>query len=262
MWTRSLLKQNAKQALSGTYWHAFALCLLLTVVGVGSYSTSVTTYFEQGIDRIDTMMHGQVWTGNAPQGITWEDVWAVPALVWGILLAILLIAMAIAMVWSAFISGPLTVGRNRYFMENRQSPAPLRTATTVFRTPYLNVVKVTFLVNLKILLGFFLLLIPGIYWSYCYMMVPYLLAENPYMSTRRAMELSREMMYGEKWHAFVLVLSFLGWYILGIVTLGIGLLFLEPYYQATIAELYAALRSKAFAMNLTDASELGGFVRH
>ena len=82
------------------------------------------------------------------------------------------------------------------------------------------------------------------------------------MSTGRAMELSREMMMGEKWHAFVLQLSFIGWVILCSFTFGIGLFFLEPYYQATMAELYAALRSKAFAMNLTDASELGGFVRH
>lgn len=262
MWTCSLLKQNAKLALSATYWRAFALCLLLTIVGVGSYSTNVTYYFEQGIDRIDTTLHGQVWTGNVQQGITLNDLWAMPTVVWIILLAILFIAIVIAMAWVSFVTGPLTVGRNRYFMENRQSPAPLRTATTVFRTPYLNVVKVSFLVTLKTFLGFFLFLIPGIYWSYCYLMVPYLLAENPYMSTRRAMELSRQMMYGEKWHTFVLGLSFLGWYILGILTLGIGLLFLEPYYQATMAELYAALRSKAFAMNLTDSGELGGFVRH
>lgn len=261
MWTCSLLKQNAKQALSGTYWHAFGLCLLLTVVGVGNYSTNAVYQFEQGLSRIDTTLHGEVWTGNAPQTDVFDILWSMPALVWGILLVCLLIGLAIAMAWSAFITAPLTIGRNRYFMENRQSPAPLRTVTTVFRTPYLNLVKVSFLVNLKIVLGC-LLIIPGIYWTYCYLMVPYLLAENPYMSTRRAMELSREMMYGEKWHAFVLGLSFLGWIILSMLTLGIGLLFLEPYYQATMAELYAALRSKALAMNLTDTSELGGFVRH
>lgn len=262
MWTCSLLKQNAKRALSGTYWHAFGLCLLLTVVGVGSYSTNTVYQFEQGVNRIDTTLHGEVWTGNAPQTDVLDILWSMPALVWGIVLVCLLIGLAIGMAWSAFITSPLTIGRNRYFMENRQSPAPLRTVTTVFRTPYLNLVKVSFLVNLKIILGYFLLIVPGVYWSYCYMMVPYLLAENPYMSTRRAMELSREMMYGEKWHAFVLGLSFLGWIILGMLTLGIGLLFIEPYYQATMAELYAALRSKALAMNLTDTSELGGFVRH
>lgn len=262
MWTSSLLKQNAKSALSGTYWPAFALCLLLTFVGVGSYSISASYYFEEGLGRLDTMMHGQVWTGEAQQGFVGQDLSGIPFVVWTIVAAILFVVLVIVVLWSAFITAPLTVGRNRFFMENRQSPAPLRTATTVFRTPYLNVVKVSFLVGLKTLLGYFLFLIPGIYWTYCYLMVPYLLAENPYMSTGRAMQLSREMMYGEKWHTFVLGLTFIGWALLGILTMGIGLLFLEPYYQATMAELYAALRSKAFAMNMTDSSELGGFVRH
>lgn len=262
MWTCSLLKQNARRALSGTYWRVFALCLLLTIVGVGSYSTTASYHFETGMDRLNTMFRGEVWTGEAPQNDVWRLLSEIPPAVLGIVVLILFIALVISVLWASFILAPLIVGRNRFFMENRQSPAPLRTVTTVFRPPYLNVVKVSFLVNLKILLGCVLLLVPGIYWTYCYLMVPYLLAENPYMSTTRAMQLSREMMRGEKWHAFVLGLSFLGWAVLGALTLGIGMLFLEPYYQATTAELYAALRSKAFALNLTDASELGGFVRH
>lgn len=262
MWTCSLLKQNARQALSGTYWHAFALCLLLTIVGVGSYSTTFTYHSETGMDRLNTTFRGEVWTGEMQQADAWQQMAQIPAAVWSLVFLILLVAFAIAVLWAAFISLPLVVGRNRFFMENRQSPAPLRTATTVFRTPYLNVVKVGLLVNLKVLLGYVLLVVPGIYWTYCYLMVPYLLAENPYMSTTRAMQLSQEMMRGEKWHAFLLRLSFLGWAVVGILTLGIGMLFLEPYYQATMAELYAALRSKAFALNLTDAGELGGFVRH
>ena len=76
------------------------------------------------------------------------------------------------------------------------------------------------------------------------------------------MELSRQMMHGEKWHSFLLELSFLGWALLCALTLGIGYLFLQPYMQATFAELYAALRSKALAYGYTDESELGGFVYH
>lgn len=262
MWTCSLLKENARQVLSGTYWRAFALCLLLTIVGVGSYSTTAAYHFENETSQLDTMLHGKVWTGEPSQVSIWQELMQTPALVWSIVFAILLVALVISLLWAAFVTMPLVVGRNRFFMENRQSPAPLRTVTTVFRTPYLNVVKVSFLTDLKVAVGYILLLVPGIYWHYCYLMVPYLLAENPYMSTTRAMQLSREMMYGEKWHTFVLGLTFLGWAALGILTFGIGLVFLEPYYQATMAELYAALRSKAFALNLTDASELGGFVRH
>ena len=147
-------------------------------------------------------------------------------------------------------------------MESRQALSPAATVTSVFRTPYMNVVKVQFLKNLKILVGTILLVVPGIYWDYCYAMVPYLLAENPYMSTTRAMQLSKDMMDGEKFHYFVLWISFAGWILLCMFTLGIGYFFLEPYKRATDAEFYAAMRSKALAQGLTTTEELGGFVRH
>ena len=130
-------------------------------------------------------------------------------------------------------------------------------------TPYINAsIIVQLLTNLKVFLGFLLLIVPGIYWDYCYTLVPYLLAENPYMSATRAMELSKEMMEGEKWNYFVLQLSFFGWLLLCAFTFGIGGFFLEPYMQATYAEFYAAMRSKALAMGMTTTDELGGFVRH
>ena len=179
----------------------------------------------------------------------------------GVVIIVMLIAAAIGLCWAAFLINPLTVGRNRYFMESRQSATPFSTVTSIFRTPYLNVVKVMLLTNLKIALGS-LLIIPGIYWSYCYMQVGYLMAENPYLTTCRAMELSKQMMDGEKWNTFVLQLSFIGWYLLCSITFGIGFIFLEPYVQATFAELYAALRAKALANGYTNEYELGGFVRH
>ena len=154
------------------------------------------------------------------------------------------------------------VGRCRYFMESRQSPTPISTLFSVFQTPYLNVVKVSFLTSLKISVGLLLFVVPGIYWTYSYAMVPYLLAENPYLTTTRAMELSKEMMYGEKFHYFVLHLSFLGWILLSVLTFGIGSFFLVPYTSATHAEFYAAMRAKALARGLTTTEELGGFVRH
>ena len=147
-------------------------------------------------------------------------------------------------------------------MESRQSLTPPSTVVSVFRYPYGNPIVVQLLTDLKIALGFFLLIVPGIYWTYCYMLVPYLLAENPYMTATRAMELSKEMMYGEKWKFFVLQLSFFGWLLLCALTLGIGGFFLEPYMQATYAEFYAAMRSKALAQGFATTDELGGFVRH
>lgn len=86
--------------------------------------------------------------------------------------------------------------------------------------------------------------------------------KTPICPPPEAMELSKEMMEGEKWNFFILKLSFFGWLLLCVFTFGIGGFFLEPYMQATYAEFYAAMRSKALAMGMTTTDELGGFVRH
>ncbi len=75
-------------------------------------------------------------------------------------------------------------------------------------------------------------------------MVPYILADNPSIGAERAIQLSNRMTGGEKWDMFVLDLSFLGWYILGMLALGIGVIFVNPYVDSTKAELYLILRKK------------------
>ncbi len=264
MWTRSLLKSNAKQALQGRYWRSVGLCLLLSLLGIGYSLPRLTAQYRATSSQLDSMLSDPVWQGNASSGYaTGNEEYLLQALApfAGVAIIVVLIAAVIGLCWAAFLINPLTVGRNRYFMESRQSLTPFSTVTSIFRTPYLNVVKVMLLTSLKIALGS-ILIIPGIYWSYCYMQVGYLMAENPYLTTRRAMELSKKMMDGEKWNTFVLQLSFIGWNLLCGLTFGIGYIFLEPYVQATFAELYAALRAKALANGYTNEYELGGFVRH
>ena len=73
-------------------------------------------------------------------------------------------------------------------------------------------------------------------------MVPYILSENPEMKPMEAMRLSKEMMDGHKFNTWVLELSFLGWILLGLLACCIGTWFVQPYYDATFAELYAVLR--------------------
>lgn len=239
MWTCSMLKTNARNALAGRYWRSFVVCLIASLLG-GGIGLNVTYSVNSLSDGLSNL----------------------PTSTLLLILGGLLLYWIFSILWSTFIGSPLTVGRCRYFMESRQSPSPIGTLFSVFRTPYLNVVKVEFLVSLKIAVGMVLFLIPGIYWAYCYAMVPYLLAENPYMTTSRAMQLSKEMMYGEKLHYFLLELSFLGWMLLCLLSFGIGSFFLSPYMAATFAEFYAAMRAKAFAQGLTNSQELGGFVRH
>ena len=75
-------------------------------------------------------------------------------------------------------------------------------------------------------------------------MIPYLLAENPNLSADEAFSVSKQMTTGQKMDSFVLDLSFLGWIILSLICCGIGILFLQPYPEATRAEVYLILKQQ------------------
>lgn len=79
---------------------------------------------------------------------------------------------------------------------------------------------------------------------YSYILVPYIVAENPNVKTLDAINLSRKMMDGHKWECFKLEMSYIGWVILGGLTFGLTeILYSNPYRVATITEYYANLRS-------------------
>ena len=82
------------------------------------------------------------------------------------------------------------------------------------------------------------------------------MAENPYISSSRAFEISKKAMVGYKGKAFLLGLSFIGWILLSILTFGIGLLFLEPYMSAAYAELYLDVKESAFERGIIMEGEL------
>ena len=83
-----------------------------------------------------------------------------------------------------------------------------------------------------------LFIIPGIIKSYAYSMSGFILAENPEMTAKEAMQVSEKMMVGNKWRLFCLQFSFIGWQILCILSLGIGSLWLTPYTNAATAAFY------------------------
>jgi uncharacterized membrane protein len=93
-----------------------------------------------------------------------------------------------------------------------------------------------------ILLWTLLLIIPGIIASLRYSQSYYIMIDNPEMKAKDAINRSKEMMKDQKWKYFLLHLSFIGWYLLCIPTLGIGLLWLMPYIYATQASFYEDLR--------------------
>lgn len=101
------------------------------------------------------------------------------------------------------------------------------------------------LVNIFTFLWTLLLIIPGIIKGYSYSMVMYILAENPDISSMDAIRESQRIMKGHKWEYFVLLLSFILWDLLGIITLGLAFIYIQPYKMITIGNYYNYLKSIA-----------------
>ncbi len=143
-----------------------------------------------------------------------------------------------------FVVNILEVGVCNFFNQNRSEAAGLERIIEPFRNEnYMQSVKTMFLRYIYIFLWSLLLVIPGIYKSYEYRMVPYIVSEYPELSDKEVFARSKQMMMGQKLNAFILDLSFIGWAIFGVITFGIGVvLYVQPYICATNAELYAELK--------------------
>ena len=94
-------------------------------------------------------------------------------------------------------------------------------------------------------IGACLLMIPGLILGLAYTMVPFILHDHPEINPIGVLTESRMMMKGHKWELFLLLLSFIGWLLLCIPTLGIGMLWLAPYMQMTITKYYEQLRTES-----------------
>ena len=88
------------------------------------------------------------------------------------------------------------------------------------------------------------LLIGTVIFSLAYGMVPFIIRDNKYIGIVEALSLSRKMMYGHKWQLLVLELTFLGWMLLSVLTLFIGMLWVLPYMTTTIAHFYEDVKAE------------------
>ena len=114
---------------------------------------------------------------------------------------------------------------------------------------YTRVFCALFLVNLFTFLWALLLIIPGIMKAFSYALTPYIVMDEPELTARQAITRSCEIMEGRRWKLFCLYLSFIGWGILCILTFGIGILWLVPYMNASVAAFYEDARAEYEAEN-------------
>ncbi len=276
MWTRAALKDRAKLALTGNYWKAFIVALVLLLVGGinlsgpfdgsgnggsnshsnngGSNSTELYTntndYPNSNLDfnikpnfsfvEIDS-------TGFHLKDLpNLTDPSSIGAFFGFFVVGFVLFAIIISIVWRVFLGYPVEIGCSSYFLNLREKRHEYRDMVQFFnREQYWNIVKVMFMRALFNFFWYLLLIIPGIVKAYAYSMVPYILAEEPELDYDTAIQKSMAMTDGHKFDMFVLDLSFLGWYLLGLLLCCVGGVFVNPYYLATKAELYVVLSGKS-----------------
>ncbi len=239
MWSRKELKDKAKKVLREIYWSAFGISLVIALAGGNSgWGGRGNSHSRNSEDHF----YYKIYNGNF---INWK------------LISVVLIAAIVAMALRIFIGYCLEVGGRRFFILSAQHRDNRKCFSFAFdEENYAGIVKTMLLTNVFIFLWSLLLIIPGIIKSYSYRMVPYILADNPNIGARKAIALSNEMTMGHKFDMFVLDLSFIGWYLLGALALGLGVLFVVPYENAVNAELYLVLRKNALEANLCDYEDL------
>ena len=151
---------------------------------------------------------------------------------------------------SLFVLLPLAVGYSnsmRVLLETGDNRLANNSFSLGFGN-WLHVVWGMILSTIYIFLWTLLLIIPGIIKSYSYALTPYILVEHPEMSANEAIEESMRLMDGHKFDLFYLQLSFIGWAILSILSLGLGFFWLIPYQMTAQAAFYRDIKNEAMPL--------------
>lgn len=273
MWTRKELKQRAKEALKRNYWKIILVSLLAMILGGGiSYSSGAAgSNGVNSVVAVDPSLEdtsdgdgseeaeeadgsvieekAEIYLDSTTDALIEatedmdETVTAVYIIAFFVVVCIIvLVGLVIGGAVSAFLYNPFRVGVNRFMLKSVDDKGEIKEMAYAFDHSYLNVVKTMFHVDLRVFLWALLFVIPGIYKKYQYRMVSYILAEHPDMDYKEVLQMSTDMMNGEKWHAFVLDLSFILWHMLGMITCGLAEIFyVTPYTELTDAALYRKL---------------------
>lgn len=239
-WTRAQLKSNAKLMVKKN-WIMCVIVSLVMMLIAGNGGTGINLNYNIDPSNPNFSQQG---LQNFASGVGGQWVYYVQRFM-PVIAGTVAVISVLSLLAAIFIGNPLKVGGARFYLHNIHSQGILDDLAFAFRNMYGNVVMVMFTTDLFIALWSLLLVIPGVIKSYSWRMVPYLLADNPELDAREARELSAQMMDGEKMNAFVLDLSFILWDMLSAITMGIaGILWVNPYEDATNAELYMALQAK------------------
>jgi uncharacterized membrane protein len=216
------LRACARQQLKGV-WNSMALAFLVYFLIV--FLPYFLSYFYDYWDTIERLLDGL--------GYYFDDYDNLESS--SFVTNILYLAILIT-------SGAFALGFAGYFLKRvRGEEIALKNIFDGFKR-FWPAFVLSFFTALFVALWSLLLIIPGIIKSFAYSMAYYILHDNPGMSTLDALKKSQIMMKGYKFKLFLLYLSFIGWFLLSLLTLHIALLWIYPYMCLSVANFYENLK--------------------
>lgn len=156
------------------------------------------------------------------------------------------VAILLFFFW-AFIKNVYRVAMRRIFLEGvSYDKVPHQRFLYVFRIKCVLDIAITMFVLAMYKFLWSITIIGIAIKHYSYLMVPYIVAENPKIPSKTAINLSRKMMNGHKLQYFWNDITFWGWFLLDVVTFGMSrIVFTNAYRIAYFAECYKNLRQYA-----------------
>ncbi|MBQ4416795.1 MAG: DUF975 family protein [Butyrivibrio sp.] len=228
------IKQTGKTAFRANYWRCVVVAFLLGILTAGTSAaagssapvpgTDITTQEQEVTDALNSLTPDQQL-----QFVT-------------IILGAVSVILVISMLLKIFLSNPLQVGGFRFFRKNVTDPSTGIGVVGEGFGNYGHTFLTLLLCDIFLALWTMLLVIPGIIKAYSYRLVPYLIKDHPELSATETITRSRELMNGHKMEAFILDLSFIGWYLLGVITLNlVNIFWTDPYRHSASAAFYLRL---------------------
>lgn len=210
------IKKNALESLKGHWGTAILASLIANISGATGSSITYSKSEEVNVSKLSEFSSQELITAFAVFG------------------SVILMGLII----SIFITSLVSIGYAQFNINLVSGDKPrIITLFSKWKQVWTTIVA-NVLIFVRVLFGFIFFIIPGIVAAYRYSMVNYVIAENPGISAREALEASKEIMKGNKLRFFFFALSFFGWIILTVLTLGIASIWTVPYMNASCAAFY------------------------
>lgn len=150
---------------------------------------------------------------------------------------------SVAYIGPLIVTGPLSYGLCRVLVKRVKNDGKVELGDLFdgFKEAFTDSLILGLLQSIFIFLWSLLLVIPGIIKSYSYAMSSFIQQDSPNKNWKQCLDASIDMMNGNKMQLFLLDLSFIGWYLVGALCLGVGIFWVIPYHQTARANFYMAL---------------------